>query len=550
MRKRGWYLLLIPLGLSTFSLASDNGKSPTHGTVNFQTSCSPEVADDFNHAVALLHSFEYDEARDVFVAVAKKDPTCAMAKWGEAMTDFHGLWGEYDAANGSKAAAAARTLAASNKETTAREKAYIEAVSELFSDAAIKASERGNNKPDVRGYSEPDRAAEEAYSSKMAQLHKAFPGDDEATIFYALSLDVTMKRTDKTHANERACTELLNPLFAKHPNHPGIAHYIIHCSDNPDMAAGGLAAARKYAQIAPASAHATHMPSHIFAQLGLWDEMIASNKASVRAAEQDPHASACEKVGHTLHAMYYLTFSLVQSGQLTEAKDVVGRAQKFAGTIPGGDKCGENGDLVLAGYILETGDWARAKELTISSTPYSLQPGVIWLAKGVAAVKTGDAATVKQAEDEFAKMRDAQVKQSHHGSPDNGGEMMRLAVAAWAALKSGNKDEALKLMKESAEMQQRLGGANSVFKPLREMLADMLLADGKPKEALAEYQAVLKTHPQRFNSTYGAGTAAYDAGDFAEARRYYGELTKFSRGNDRPELATARKRLEEQSAMK
>ncbi len=546
MCRRGWLLLL--LVVSAFAQdhsATKTDSANTHGTVQFTTSCAPAVKDDFNHAVALLHSFEYDEARDVFASVSKKDPSCAMAKWGEAMTYFHGLWGEFRPQDGATAAADARKLAASNKKTTARELAYIAAISEIFSPEAIKRTQRDDNKPDAAGYSAPDNAAQQAYADKMAALHKAYPEDDEGTIFYALALDVTAKRDDKTHANERQCTSLLNPLFAKYPNHPGIAHYIIHCNDNPEMAREGLDAARKYARIAPASAHATHMPSHIFAQLGLWDEMIESNRASMHAAEVDPHASACEKVGHTLHAMHYLTFALVQSGQLKEANSVVDRARRFPSTVPGSEKCADDGDLVLAGYIMETGDWQRSKEISIKDTPYGLIPGILWMVKGVGAARSGDLATAKLAEEQFAKMRDAQAARSHHGSSDNGGEMMRLVVASAVAQQAGNKDEAVKLLRSAADMQDRLGGANSVFKPVREAVADMLLANGDPKAALSEYEAVLKSHPMRFNATYGAATAAYQSGDRAAANRYYGELLNFARSDERPEVAAARKRLEE-----
>jgi hypothetical protein len=194
---------------------------------------------DFNHAVALLYSFEYDEARDEFAAISKKDPTCAMAKWGEAMTYFHGLWGEYNAAGGSEAAQQAREIAAKNPATTPREKDFIAAISEIFSPEAIKLSEREGNKPNAQGYSEPAHAPEVAYKDKMAALHQAYPGDDEATIFYALSLNIVASRADKNHPELHECTALLNPLFKKLPNHPGIAHYLVHCNDNPEMAKDG-----------------------------------------------------------------------------------------------------------------------------------------------------------------------------------------------------------------------------------------------------------------------------------------------------------------------
>jgi hypothetical protein len=541
MRNVGWLLVLV----AATAFSQTNNTANTHGTVDFKTSCAPAVAAEFNHAVALLHSFEYDEARDVLAAVGKKDPKCAMAKWGEAMTYFHGLWGEYDGVNGTSAAAEARKLAEANAATTAREKAYIGAISEIYSDAAVMASHHDGAKPDERGYWQPSHDAEQDYANKMAALHKAYPEDDEATIFYALALDVSAKRTDATHANQHACTALLNPMLDKMPNHPGVAHYLIHCNDNPDMAKDGLVAARKYAKIAPASAHATHMPAHIFAQLGLWDEVIESDKASVRAAEVDEHASPCERVGHTLHAMHFLTFGLVQRGELKEAREVVARAKKVPGQWKGGDKCGDNGDLPLAVYALETGDWDGIKAVQ----PDSGYAEIMWLAKGVAAARSGDMAGAKEVEGQFVKLREAHAKHSHHAG-DSGAESMRLVVVAWEWHHDGRKHIAVDQLRKAADMQQRVGGSESVFKPIREFLADMLLMDGRPQEALTEYQAVLQKHPRRFNATYGAGTAAFEAGDKEAASKYYGELMKFARGEERPELATAKKRLSEQTAMK
>jgi tetratricopeptide (TPR) repeat protein len=315
---------------------------------------------------------------------------------------------------------------------------------------------------------------------------------------------------------------------------------LIHCNDNPEMAKDGLVAARKYAKIAPSSAHATHMPAHIFAQLGLWDEVIESDKASIRAAEVDEHASACERVDHTLHAMHFLTFGLVQTGQLKAAREIVAHAKKVPGQWTGGDKCGDTGELPLAVYALETGDWDGIK---------ALQPGsgyaeILWLAKGVAAAQSGDTAGAKEAEDKFIKMREAHAKHSHHAG-DSGPEALRLVVVAWEYHHDGRKHIGVDQMRKAADMQQRVGGSESVFKPIREYLADMLLMDGRTQEALKEYQAVLEKHPRRFNATYGAGTAAFEAGNRDLAKKYYAELMTFAHGEERPEMATAKKRLAE-----
>jgi tetratricopeptide (TPR) repeat protein len=508
---------------------------PRLGTTHLRTSCDPKVGAEFDHAVALLHSFEYDEARDAFAAVAPKDPTCAMVKWGVAMARYRSLWGRYHAAAGAKAVAEARALAAANPATTDREKAYIAAIAEVFSDEAIKASQREDDQPDVEGYSEPSRPVLVKYKEKMAALHTAWPDDDEATVA-CLALNTTARRGDKTRADLRECTALLKPLFVKLPDHPGIAHYIIHCSDNPEMAAEALDAARKYAAIAPASAHATHMPSHIFAQLGLWDEMVESNIASMKAADAD-HESVCRRLGEKLHAMNYLAFSLAQTGRLGEARDIVDRARSSAN-----EACDDEPAMPLAGYVLETGEWGRAKDVAVHGQPTPVVEGTLWLAIGVGAARTGDVARASLAEQRLAALRD--VRAALPGQMGaKGTEAIRLAVAAWSAHTAGRKDEAERMLREAADLQDGIGSGNSVVKPVRELLADMLMLDGKPAEALVAYRSVLDRQPRRFISVFGAGAAADATGDRETAKRFYEELGRFARGSERPELVTARTRL-------
>jgi tetratricopeptide (TPR) repeat protein len=528
------YLLLAMLSVS---LTLAHAQSGSLGTVNFETSCAPAVRVDFNHAVALLYSFEYDESGPAFAAVLQKDPNCAMAAWGQAMSRFHGLWGEYNP-DGAKLAAEARRIAAANPATTAREKQYIAAISEIFSEQAIQASHRDDNKPDASGYLEPDAKAEQAYLAKMAELHKIFPQDDEGTIFYALALDTTADRKDRSHVNEKQCTALLTPLMSKYPNHPGVAHYLVHCNDNPEMAEAGLPAARVYAKIAPASAHATHMPSHIFAQLGLWDEMIASNRLSLKAAEADTAASPCQRIGNTFHSMHFLSFALLQEGQLKESQGVLAQAHKLPSSVAGGDKCGEDDGLILAMYVLETGDWKRAADIN-GENQNGFVANAEWMAVGIAAANTGDDARAAKAETSLKTPGNASGAHASHGSNS---EIARLAVASARAHAAGKKDEAEKLARDAADMQDHLGSAPSVFMPMREMLATMLLEDGKSEDALQQYELVLKRQPNRFNSVYGAGSAAYAAGNKALASRYYKQLTKMAPGDERKELAVARER--------
>jgi tetratricopeptide (TPR) repeat protein len=496
------------------------------------------VADSFNHAVALLHSFEYDQAEQAFADIARQDPGCAMARWGEAMAYFHGLWGEYNAQKGAAAAAEARRLATARGHVTPRERAYIYAISEIFSDEAIRASRRPGNEPNVQGYSEPTWPPQVRYTERMAALHRAYPDDHEGTIFYAVALDTTAAPDDAAQANRHECVSLLNPLFVKLPNHPGIAHYIIHCTDSPQMAREGLDAARKYAAIAPASAHATHMPSHIFARLGLWDEMIASNRRSMTVALEHEHATVCMKADEALHAMHYLSFALVQTARLAESQEIL----QQAAAVPGIKECDSEMAIIPAAYVMETGDWPRAASIPTDAKIRADVERLIWEAIGVSAARSGDTARARTAEAKLAALRDRQAGMT--GGPKNSAEAARLTVAAWIAHEAGQREQGVSTVREAVDLEQKLGTATAVFKPTRELLADMLLLDGKPQAALAEYRAVLESLPNRFNALYGAASAAYASGDKDLARRYDTDLTAIAHGDERPELETARKRLE------
>jgi tetratricopeptide (TPR) repeat protein len=544
----GWIVLLlaIPSRAQEAHMHPGSGpmKPPTSvanrfGSVQFDNSCAPAVQADFNNAVAILHSFEYDEARDAFAKVAREDPTCAMAQWGEAMASFHGLWSEFNATEGSRAAAAARKIAAENPSITPREKQFIAAISEIFSDQAIKQSQRPDNLPDSQGYSRPDNDAETKYTARMADLHTQFPEDREATIFYALALAITARSSDKTHADLHRCTTLLNPLLVEIPNHPGVAHYLIHCNDNPEMAADGLVAARKYAQIAPASAHATHMPAHIFAQLGLWNEMVNSNRIAIRAADQDTHASPCEKVGNTLHAMSYLVVGLAETGQMTEARNVVERALPFKSTVPGAAQCPRTANDVLVSYMLETSEWRWTKNLVPDPADWTY-----WYVVGIAAARTGDTVRAAEAEQTLIALRDHQAA-NPGGSAQNQAEVFRLAIAGWRAQQAGKRADAVHDLQQAAALQDRLGTSFVTLKPVREMLADVLLSNGNTAQALTEYKAVLAQKPNRFDSLYGAGSAAYAQGDTDAARAYYTQLLAIAKGDQRPELVIARSRTSE-----
>src|SRR5258707_4949904 len=277
------------------------------GSVHFSTTCLKTVENGFNRAVALLHSFQCEQARQAFSEISNQDPQCAMAKWGVAMSHYHGLWDNGDLAAGRVALHQAQEIVAANPKTSAREAAYIDALAEIY---------REDGKPGL--------AHSQAFEKKMGDLQAAYPQDDEAAIFHALTLAVTAPKTDKTFANQRKCGEILEPIFAKQPHHPGVAHYIIHCYDNPALAEKGLGAARLYARIAPASAHANHMPSHLFTRVGSWDESISSNlKSAELAAAAEGTSKNGEARDQGLHAMDYMEYAYLQSGRVKEAKAVL-----------------------------------------------------------------------------------------------------------------------------------------------------------------------------------------------------------------------------------
>jgi tetratricopeptide (TPR) repeat protein len=360
----------------------DHAAPAPYGTVNFATSCSPAIKDDFNRAVAMLHSFEYDTARAAFLKIAEKEPSCAIAHWGAAMTYFHGAWGEVDSENGAKEATKGRELATSNPTTTVREKAYIEAVSAIYSEPNASVYERAKK-----------------FAPAMEKVHQAYPDDDEAAIFYAVAL-YDSAGSDKSYANQRKCGKILEPLFKKLPNHPGIAHYLIHCYDNPVLAQQGLSAAREYAMIAPDSAHATHMPSHIFVRLGLWQDVIDSNVQSIKVAERG--AAPCHERGSELHAMHFLQFAYLQLGHEEDAKKVVEKAL----SLPTDDGC-ESGAYIAGSYALDAHDWEMANKFDLQKFANQPNPPDILLtAIGVAAARGGNLVRAQQAEHTLAKVKD------------------------------------------------------------------------------------------------------------------------------------------------
>ena len=498
------------------------------GSVQFETSCSKDIVGSFNRAVALLHSFQYEQTRQAFAQIAKEHPDCAMAQWGIAMSHYHGLWDNGDMVAGREALRKAQQIAASTPTTTARENAYISALAEIY-------KEDGKDKT----------LHAQAFEQKMGALQAAVPDDSEAAIFHALTLYITAPKTDKTFANQRKCGEILEPLFVKQPHHPGVTHYIIHCYDNPVLAEKGLGAARLYAKIAPASAHANHMPSHIFTRVGSWDESISSNIRSAELATADEAASQNgEARDQRLHAMDYLEYAYLQSGRVKQAESVLDEMHSLK-PVPGLTLTGDYATAAIPPrYALEQRNWEEASALAASSNGVPWAQAISWMAIGVGSARNGKLDRASQAEHTLALLRDSAAGQNMYWS--NQIEVQRREVAAWIAEKNGKTSDAITSMRSAAELEESMDKhavTPGAILPAREMLAELLLLHHRADESLAEYQAVLKIAPNRFNALYGAANAAESSGNAAVANQYFRKLTEIAIGDERPELVVARKKI-------
>ncbi len=451
-----------------------------------------------------------------------------MAQWGIAMSYYHGLWDNGDTAAGRQAIAKAAQIADTSA-ITPRERGYIDALSEIYREDGSTSYAHG-----------------QAFEAKMAKLQTSYPDDSEAAIFHALSLAIIAPKTDKTFANQRKCVEILEPIFAKQPNHPGIAHYIIHCSDNPVLAEGALPAARKYAAIAPASAHANHMPSHIFTRVGSWEESIQSNSRSADLAKQAEATSANgEARDQRLHAMDYLEYAYLQLGRVKDAQAVLDEMQSLS-PVSGLTLTGDYAlAAVPARYMLELGKWDQAGRLQPRAEGVPWAQAITWMAVGLGAAHSKDPDRAATAEKNLARLRDATTQQKNvYWS--NQIEVQRQEVAAWILQMSGKPTEATAAMRSAAELEESMDKSPvtpGAVVPARELLGQLLQAQGHPQEAVAEYEAVLKTAPKRFNALWGAASSAEAAGDSAVAAKYFRKLAEVGVGNERPELETARKKV-------
>jgi len=492
------------------------------GKVDFPTSCSSKVQPTIEKGVALLHSFQYQQAKQIFTEAATQEPTCAMADWGEAMSLYHQLWdfpGDETLAEGRRYMDQAQKSA----EVTRRERAYLGAAAAFYQD---------NSKLD-------HAARWRSYLAAMEKLHQDFPGDAEGAEFYALSLISNPADAGDDTANREKAITILDRLFRAEPNNPGAAHYLIHATDRPDLAPQGLDAARAYARIAPDSSHALHMPSHIFVRLGLWQETIDSNIAAsasaARATEMhlsDPH--------YQVHALDFLDYAYIQTGQETKARQLVEDLHNIPGMTEMKNMADEMAYFV-ARNALELHHWKEAAALPIPDVKLAWQD-TTYRARAIGAARSGDVEGARKATAKLAEAvaaREAEQKQKGYYIPD-GESIDRREAEGWLAYAEGKPDEAVRILRSAAD-RQKARGLDSIAIPAREMLADLLLELKRPAEAAEEYQIVLKNSPNRFDALYGAAHAAQLAGDARGAQGYYAKLVEISAPTaDRPELREAR----------
>jgi len=527
-------LALLPLLLSSVSLLAEQAHQPQSGsneklgTVNFPTSCTASQQKAFERGVALLHDFWYDKAEQQFKEIIAADPTCAIAYWGEAMSLWHQIWDRPNAATLQRGLALVQKGQKLGAETQ-RERDYLNALAEFYQNS--------------------DKASFEvrvaAYSQTMEKLHEKYPQDHEATAFYGLSLLAAAPPRDTTFANQKKALALLNAEFPLAPDNPGISHYIIHSCDSPQMAADGLAAARRYGKIAPSSPHAAHMPGHIFARLGLWQEDIEANLAAVAAAEQSG------STGHELHAMDFLNYAYLQVGEDEKAHALVEKVA-IMDTMAGHDMH-DYLDMARAGfpatYEIEMRHWKEAANLQPAEDAMPQNATITYWGRAVGSGHLRDAAAAKQDLAHYDAMVEA-VKKSPDAYLAEYMDTDRDEIRAWVAFAEGKNDEAAKIMSGVADKQDALG-KGEVEIPAREMLADILLESNHPEQALAEYEKSMTIDPNRFNGLYGAARAAEMTNQSAKADKYYAQLVKNCEGSksERPELARAKEQLAGKTAV-
>lgn len=532
--------LINEMGLKRGAIISCGPGPQLLGSVDFKISSKEKkVQDDFNLAIKLLHSFEYDEAEKMFAKIIDEDPACAMAYWGVAMSNFHPLWTpplEEELKKGTRAIEIARSIS----QKTKKEESYINAIASFYQDwKTVDHRTRSNN-----------------FEKAMEQLNKEYPDDKETAVFYALALNAAADPADKTFAKQKKAGAILNALYPSQPDHPGIIHYIIHTYDSPELAEFGLPAARKYATVAPSSAHALHMPSHIFTRMGLWNECINSNLASISSAKC--YAEEAGIKGHwdeELHGLDYLVYAYLQKGDNNEAKKQWDYLKTINVVSPVNFKVAYAFAAIPSRYLLENKLWKEAADLNshrenFSWENYPWQKAIIHFTRLLGNVHLGN---INAANNELKEMNSIRNKliEMKDAYKANQVAIQIKASEAWLKWAEKKNEEALTLMYTAADMEEKTEKhpvTPGEVLPARELLGDLLLAMNQPAKALEAYEANLKKRPSRFNGLYSAGLAAEKAGNMEKAKYYYQQLISMTNtaNSSRNEINVARQFLKVQ----
>lgn len=521
------------VGPVLFVALTANLQAQKLGTVHFQNSCSPAAQESFNRGVAFLHSFEFRRAIEGFGATVKADSTCGIAYWGLALSAWSNPFANAvrqppQIQLGLGFVKAGRATGAK----TQRERDYLEAVGLLYENATPADQLRRL----------------EAYSDAMHALSVRYPDDAEASIFYALSLAISADPADKTYAKQLKAGALLENLARKYPDHPGVAHYIIHTYDVPPLAAHALHAADTYSSIAPSLPHALHMPSHTFTRVGEWQESIDANVKSGEAAHRERQGA------EQLHAGDYRMYAYLQTGQDRAARELLesipAMQADFDPTKPAGAAPPSAGYFALAAmparYALERGDWHGAAQLAFQKSPTPYADAITHFARALGAARSGDTVTAAASIAELKKLRDDLANQNETYWTEQT-EIQIRGASAWLAFAQGKKQEALATMREAAEREdatEKSAVTPGPIAPARELLGEMQLEMNQPAEALTNFERTLKIEPRRFRTVADAAKASMAAGDRAKAKKYYAQLIEITKRGDkpgRPELIAARR---------
>ena len=516
MKPRKFFAAVTTALLLASSAALAHDKEDQLGKVTFPTSCNAKAHAQFVTGVAMLHSFWFGEARKTFDAALKEDPNCAIAYWGIALDYLGNSLSAPPQRKNAEAAWQALEKARTIGAKTERERDYIEALSAYY---------RDHDKVPVN-----KRLL--AYTQATEELTKRYPDDFEAQVFYALNLQATAPKNDTQYKNQLKSAAILEKLLTKNPEHPGVVHFLIHAYDYPPLAEKGIAAARRYAKLAPAAPHARHMPSHIYSMVGLWEDSIASNL----------HALEVRKDYY--HAMDFTLYAHLQLAQDAKAQAVLERARAVAANAPADLGMNTALSAMPARLVIERGDWKGAAALPVWPTESPMAESLSRFTRGLGMARSGDLAGAKS---EMAVMQDlrAKLEKSNNSFWADRTEEQMLAVSAWMALAEGNKEQAEKFMRTAADNEdgsvKHVAMENRLY-PLRELYAELLLELGQAAPALREFETALKAYPNRYRSIYGIARAAEAAGDKRKATDHYNRLMALAKNADslRPELVRAR----------